>query len=442
MEVSQAVAEAAAKQEQERQADLLLKWEAYLGTDPLPLPVADDGTDDNIRLNYAKLIVNKGVSWLFGADRGLAFSVADNNKASDTLLELWPMEQRAVALHQLGVNGGVCGHTFVRLMDKTDTNPLPRVVVLDPSNMTVFWDQEDIENVLEYRYQWNAIDPATGDAYVRRQRTINGGTTWRIVDEKSAKDATSFDLLGEETWPRPWSPIFECQNLPAPNEFYGASDLEGDVLALVTAIEFVGGYARKLVRHRGHPLPYIIGEEKDRLENLNVSLGRLLVIPEATASVGQLQSADLGTTMTLYDTLKQALYEVSRVPATAFGTSMSNIAEETVELSFAPAVEKTWDKRLTYGPMLSDLAGRILELGGLSDLLPMPEWTPVVPRSAKSEATALEADLRMGLVSKATASNKRGYDWKVEEAKMREERDANASALGDAFNSGNINFGG
>jgi hypothetical protein len=415
-------------------------WSAYNGTNVLPVKVGTDGTDDNVRVNLARTIVDKSVSWLFGADRALALA-ADDEGDTARLDELWPINDRASVLAQAGVNGAVTGHVFLRLIEA----PEIRVVVLDPSNMEVTWDADDFEHVTEFRYEWTTLDDdddGDGNLVARRQTftEAEGGGSWEIVDYESKASGDNWRETARDTWAHSFAPIFHCQNLPAPNEFWGQSDLEREVLELLDSMQFVLGYARKLLRHKGHPLPYVTGESADRIAELDAGIGRLLVLPNTDAKVGQLTSGDLGAALELYATLREALHETTRTPAIAFGTSMANVAEETVELAFAPAVEKTWDKRITYGPMISDLAGRILELANLPDRSPSPQWTPVVPRSAKSEAEALERDLRLGLVSRETAARKRGYEWSVELERMNEERRATEEQLAQAFNGGEIDF--
>lgn len=439
----------------ESEADRLIRihnaWMHYQGLNELPLTEGADGVDDNVRINLARKIVNKGVSWLFGADRTLKFAITTAEGAADEdaqkeLDRLWPLAQRATQLHQLGVNGGISGHCFIRIMevDPATNNDVPvRIVVWDPSNVTVKYSQDDIDLVLEYANTWTAIDEE-GEPFAKRQRIVldENGTSWSIVDEESRDEGESWVETLTTPWPNPWAPVFHCQNLPAPNEFWGAADLEQDILALIDAIVWVAGYARKLIRHRGHPLPYIIGEEAKKIAELNVALGRLLIVPNSEANIGQLQSADLGATLDFYNLLVAALCDTTSMPAHTFGMSIANVAEDTMELTFAPAVEKTWDKRITYGPMLASLTARILEVGaGREGLISTPQWTPVVPRSAKSEGEALERDLRMGIVSKETASGKRGYEWSVELDRISEETAAAAEAAAQAFNAGDITDG-
>ena len=63
--VSGHLMDAVAAEELERQLRFKRAWEAYYGRTPKPLKVRQGGLDDNVQVNYARLIVNKGVSFLF-----------------------------------------------------------------------------------------------------------------------------------------------------------------------------------------------------------------------------------------------------------------------------------------------------------------------------------------------------------------------------------------
>jgi hypothetical protein len=107
-----------------------------------------------------------------------------------------------------------------------------------------------------------------------------------------------------------------------------------------------------------------------------------------------------------------------------------------VELAYSSAVELTWDKRITYGPMLQELATRLLEMSDQEGLEPMPQWGEIIPRSEGAQVRTLEADRRMRVVSRQTVAERRGYDWKVEEGRLEEEAEAAAEAAERAFNRG------
>lgn len=430
--------------EHERLLRIRRAWEYLLGQSELPLSLSDEGIDDNVRINVAKALVNKGVSWLFGADRALGFGVEDDEETEEALDEIWPVMQRAVTFHHLGVNGAVTGHTFCRMLEDG------RIIVWDPSNVTVEWDEEDIERVLEYRYTWTMA--GTDDTQllpgVRRQRFIRQEGSWLVVDEKGeGSGEEGWTELARSTWSRPWAPIFHAQNLPMPNEFWGEPDLTTDVLDLIDAMQAVAGSTRKMVRHRGHTLPWSSGQRGEDIAEIDVSLGRWLAFPNKDVKVGQLEAASPEGVKWFYEKLWEAFHYVTRTPPIAFGVmEMANVKEDTVELAYSPAVELTEDKRLTYGPMVSEIAARKLELAGklpkaeegteAQSVQPMPNWPSVIPKGDRAEAEGLEADRRMGVVSKQTVAEKRGYDWAVEEPRLAEEGKVAAEAAAAAFNRG------
>lgn len=424
--VQQSVMSRVVEEEWERVRRLQRAWAHYYGDAPRACKPTTDGEDDSVRMNLAATIVDKGASWLFGADHALQFAVEGDTTADDRLNEAWPVHRRALTLHQLAVNGGVTGHAFARLHEDA------RVTVLDPSNMDVKWHEDDVEHVLEFIHTWATVDRTTMKPVARRQRFVeqSPGALWMIVDEQSADEGDSWTEIDSTAWRHGFPPVFACQNLPAPNEYWGRADLEPDVLDLIEAIEGVASNMRRIVRLFGHPRPYVTGQQADEVRSVAAAVGRMLTFPNQDAKVGQLEmNGDLASSLALYQKLREALCDVARTPAVAFGaTSLTNVAEETVELLFAPAVEKTWDKRLTYGPMLTDLTAAILDLaGGASGVTPAPQWPTVVPRSQKSESDQLESDQRMGIVSKQTLAELRGYDWEEEQQRMKDER-SNAGA--------------
>jgi len=432
--VEASVQQDAIEAEHMRQRRIKRAWDAYYGQGTPLLDRAQDGEDDNVRLGLATTIVNKGVSLLLGTeDLPLQIVGDDEGTALDRLNEGWPVGQRSLALHQAAVNGGVSGQAVLRM----HRNPL-RVVVVDPATFEAEWDQDDIETVLEYRIQWTALGDL-GEPYARRTRFLPGDT-WLIVDERSTHGDV-WDEIGREVWPFAWGPIFECQNLPAPNEYWGMADLEADVLDLIDAIDRVASRMARIIRLLGYPVPYITGESEDRVRMLDMRAGRLLTVPNQEAKVGQLElKADLTASVTMFDRLRAALHEKARIPEVASGKlenagSLSGVA---LKVLYGPAVELNGTKHLTYGPMFRTLVSRCLEvLGQGKEREVTIPWPPVVPHDDQAALSTDESELRMGIVSKRTVAERRGYDWQDEQERIDEEREAAAEAAAKAFNGGN-----
>ncbi|MUG33631.1 hypothetical protein, partial [Psychrobacter sanguinis] len=57
-------------------------------------------------------------------------------------------------------------------------------------------------------------------------------------------------------------------------------------------------------------------------------------------------------------------------------------------------------------------------------------WSEPLPENEQEEMAAVQGDLNMGIVSKQTASEKRGYDWEETEQPRIQQEQANNDTLG------------
>jgi len=440
-------------------------WKAYDGEGPTYLEV-DDGIDDNIRLDYPALIVDKGVSFLLGKDGGVTLQPKPPEAAAEDLDEeeeegeerpeetpsdeeaeerglavlddAWPMQRRGLDLHNLATNGGVCGHVWVRVYKSG------RVSVLDPANCSAEWNEDDVGIVERYFVQWTTADEETGLGVVRRWRIEPDNAvkpnSWEIVLEEHDEDANVWREVETEDWPWDFAPIIEGQNLPSPNTFYGRADLSPAVLDMVEQLESVASDMRRMVRLYGHPVPVFIGTSADKLQGLEVAIGELLAVPDKEAKMGQLEIAELTSSLELFKELKTALFEAAHVPKIALGETANAGPTSGVALKveYEPLAERTGTKHLTYGWVISEIGRRILEIRGLKGWTCPLGWPDSTPSDPKADAEADESEIRMGVVSKQTISEKRGYDWEQEQRRMEEETEASTEAAARAFREGSV----
>ena len=248
---------------------------------------------------------------------------------------------------------------FVKIVPNA---PYPRLVVLDPATVTPTWAPDDIETVLSYRIQYPAIDPKTGKPIVIRQLIELDGAVWRITDQVSRADSTR-GYTAEATWPYPWPPIVDCQNLPNPNEYWGISDLEEDVLQLNGAINFVLSNLARIVRFHAHPKTWGKGFTA---QQLSIAVDETIVLPSPDAELRNLEMlGDLSSSIALYERLREALHEISRIPEVATGKLESTGQLSGVALAslYPPLLEKTETKRRYLRRLLVDQP-RLLALGG------------------------------------------------------------------------------
>jgi Phage portal protein, SPP1 Gp6-like len=456
------VAEMAKAEEDERVARYARAWAAYDGEAPQSLEIGDDGIDDNVRLDKAATIVNKGVSFLAGKG-GVTFQLeapdaAAEDDGEDDLDEearkaageaaeelaqkllakvearfdaAWPPEKRILDFQKLATNGAICGHFWFRLHDEGGGRL--RVSILDPANCTAVWNEDDVDILERYVIEWVTVDQDKesldyGLGVLRRKvfepDDPRNPKTWKILDEERDENTGTWTLLDETPWPHAYAPVIDGQNLPEPNSYYGRSDLEPAILDLLEQLESVASDMRHMVRHLGHPIPVVIGEEASKLQTIDVAVGKLLAIPNKDAKFTQLEIAELTSSLELYRELKTEFMEATRIPKVALGETENAgpVAAVALEVEYEPLIEKTETKRLTYGPALVKAGNCVLDLLGFPGWTVSLGWPKLLPSDTAGEALADESEQRMGIVSKQTLAEKRGYDWSVESQRLEEEK--------------------
>lgn len=438
------MADIARQAEEERVQRYQRAWAAYDGEAPKPLEVERGQANDNVRLDYAAVIVDKGVSFLAGKG-GVTFQLegpeetdeesSDEAKAAAEAAlagvqaafdEAWSPERRIIDFQKLATNGGICGHAWLRLYEDG------RVSVLDPSNCTAVWDPDDVDVLQRYLIEWVTIDDAeesltVGLGVARRKRfepdDPKDPTSWTIFDEELNDDVGEWVLLDETAWGHPYAPVLDCQNLPAPNTYYGRSDLEPAILDLLEQLESVASDMRRMVRLMGHPIPVFLGTSIEKIQGIDVAIGNMLAVPDPEVQLTQLQIAELTSSLELYRELKTALLEATRIPKVALGETQNAgpVAAVALKVEYEPLTEKTETKRLTYGPTLTTAGNCVLDLIGQRGWTVSLGWPELIPTDPAAEALGDESELRMGVVSKQTVSEKRGYDWSLESQRIAEE---------------------
>ena len=420
--------EMAERDERERLDFYKRAWHAYKTKQPKILRVEPGDFDDNVRVSKCRVIVDTVVAYLFGQNIEFELDREGETPEEKWLDKCWRANRKMTLLNKFGVNGGVCGHAFIKIVpNHPATAPYPRLINLDPANVSCTWDDDDVEQVTEYRIQWNAIDPTTRKPIIRRQvvtRQANG--YWLIRDFMSLPTSYTnrWILTGEQLWAYTWPPILDCQNIPVPNEFWGESDIPDDIIELTQKRNFALSDWLRIVDLQAHQRLWGKGFRADQ-----VKLGpKEIFIIESEA--GQLASIEPTSNMAglsdLDRRLDEAIHEGSRTPAIATGKveGVGQLSGVALQILYGPLVQKVEAKRQTYGDMLRALNRHLLELGGYTAADVSITWPEILPQDMQAERAALQVDTALGVVSKATVAQKLGYDWETEQARMEAEAQA------------------
>lgn len=428
------LAEMADAEDRERIRRIREAWDAYYGNAPEPLRKRKgERVNDNVRLNYARLIVDSGVAHLFG-DELIVSAPEDAPDATQAAIDETLRTNRGDLLWQrLGLSGAIGGTMFARLMVREDGSV--RIVCLDPAMVDVEWEPDDFETVRRYIVSWNTVTDEGGVA--RRQIIQPDGNGWIIVDQEAIEGGWA--TIEETPWPKPYAPIVHAQNLPSPHEVYGISDLEPDVLRLCSTIERVASNVNRIVRLYAHPRTWgrMIGDPV----NMDANPGAVISLENPNAELRNLEmQSDLGSSIDLYRRLVAALHETTRIPEVATGKldNAGQLSGLALQILYAPLIQKTETKRRTYGHAIVEIMRRALDLQGLGDqTLVVLGWPPLIPSDPEAERRTAIIDSQLG-VSNRTLLDRLGYDADAEAMQRAAEQRETAQEQAAAFNAGRV----
>lgn len=447
--VSPRVQDQIALERMQRRLRLQRAWDRYHGKFPdalLPTK-ADPKGDDNVKLSLCGLIVDISTFFLFG--KPIQFEVensttsrkrrqqkdageADADAAETWLQDCWAANRQATTLLDLGTNGGVTGDAFLKLKRPPPGEEFPRLIVLDPENVTPIWAADDYEDICEYRLEWTGTNPDNGKPVAFRQTITKNasGMSWRMVDEKSEGDNARWSETGRETWPYAFAPIFHAKNRPNPNAYYGTADLEDDVMDANEDLNFVLSSIKRVLRYHGHPKTWARGIAAT---DLDMSIANIAVINSENGTLQNLEmQSDLSSSREFAKDLKAAFHEIASIPEVAAGKveNIGQLSGLALKILYGPLTRLTAVKQLYYGEMLSELGQCLLQMRttGCKSKVSI-QWPDPLPKDEIAEAQAA-VEKQVAGVSKDTSLSEMGYDPETEAKKRADEAQA-AQQFGD-----------
>jgi hypothetical protein len=428
----------------ERKRQMQEAWKAFRGEFQNPLKIAADQPDDNVISNRCAPIVNKGVSFLFG--QVLKVECTDETSEPDTDKQayvdgLWGDDDEKMTLFsQAGINGGVCGQIFLKLIPPQGEMQFPRVIVMDPLLVRMVTAPDDCNLILAYIIEYPGsndlqkrqiiarIDP-DGLAGIAGEADIDD--TWTITNYQRRGQTGVWYQVGErEYWTYPFAPIFTRQNLPNPNESWGVPDLTSDLINQNKVLNFIQSNTSRILKFHAHPKTWGKGF---RSEQMSVGVDDLLIIeaPDGTLQNLEMRS-DLASSLSFAAIIRTDMDEQSRVPAVSLGRlsdmPRGNISGVALQLLFQPLIEKTVQKQRLYGSLIREVTRAALVLGGKLSIEEYADysidlhWQSLLPSDDLQAAQTALLYQQLG-VSQSTLFARLGFDAD-DEAEKRQAEDA------------------
>ena len=252
--------------------------------------------------------------------------------------------------------------------------------------------------------------------------------TWTISNYTRRGPYGDWQLKSSEDWLYPFPPIFDWQNLPNPNEFWGTPNLTDDLIGINKAINFLLSNLARIIKYHGHPKVIITGA---RAEQISIAVDQSLCLPAPDSKAVMLAPmTNFHDLLAVIADLRSSMDEQSRVPAVALGRLESlprgNISGVALKLLFQPLMELTTQEQRLYGSGIRAICRASLVLAGKLPVdqyskykvdITWPNLLPIDDLLAAQTAQILQA---LG-VSDETIMGELGYDSDVEAKKSAAE---------------------
>lgn len=417
----------------------------YDGNQRKMLKVAQGKADDNVTLNFTGLAVDRSVSMLVGGGVNWKYKT-ENTRQEEELSKIWEVNQKELFMQELAIDGAVFGTHYIRtdplaILDPYTENLYTGLTVIDPSLMSIETEPNNVKRVIKYVMQYKTGDALYREEYVpsAKNAEVEGATPSWEVNYYEARGA-GWKLVKTVSWNYPFPPIIHGKNLPSVHSVYGTSDID-DIIGIQDASNFIASNIRKIIRNQAHKRTWGKGFTKESLE---MGSDDMPIISNPDAQINTLdETADLGASENHFASMRQAIFDIARVvDITSIKDKVGALTNFGLRVLYSDALSKNATKRLLYGEALTELNRRLLVIEGFTGEESRPPeivWGPDLPQDEADDARLISQDLADGIVSKETASVKRGYKWVTddngegEQGKIAQEGANNSTRTNEAL---------
>lgn len=440
----------AERSERRKTYESALKY--YDGNHTVQLAAEDDEPDDNVIVNLVKMTADRTASFLFPQ---MPTFQTDPNTVEPTDEEKW-LERfyrengGLEKLIKMALRGFLSGHCFVRVkpaLKKNRNRVFPKLLILDPLSVTVYWRADDVADVIWYEmrysvgeeihiqdfvydeendewviYTYKRMATNINNAVMPDVNTLHGKslTGHSMLDLLSFTDG-SYEMVGTpaiHTSHIP--PIIDFPHLPDPDGYYGAGEFNQRKLQDV--INRVASEMNRIVRENADPVDVIIGADADEVEDG----GNLMTIANPAAKAQRFEmKGDLSGISGVFDKLMEIYLAVARVVLLkGEAKDLQRVTNASVRTLFLDALAKNEILQSTYGHALTLVSKLALIMGyeaGMLDKNPegldvIIEWAQPLPTDMMEIANINAIMVGMMARSLRTAATKMGDNWAFESA--------------------------
>ena len=401
----------------------------------------------NLVVNYARAVVDKGVSYLFG--RGIHISVLTHADAEHLLGRLAEENELDLVLLHAATNAAILGDAVLKVFVDVARSArgvggqeagvgAVRLVNVDPFNVFLTWAGDDValrEVALTGRISAAEAAERYGGAVASELATRSSElATVEIWTVERYRFVVGSTVVHDGPNPYGFIPFVHVPNLQPPNSRWGLSDLV-DLIPLNRELNERMSDQADVIRYHADPPVVFKGVEEH--SDLPVGPGTVWDLPR-DADVSLLEwRGNVPALQEHIERVLRALYEVTETPRTSFGDSGRLLSGVALETELQPLVQRTLRKRVRWSAalrrcnqMLLVLAERVSRLpsGTFAPYRSQIVWPPMLPRDDEAETRRNLTLVEGGLLSHRSAMGALGdLDPEAELQRVIEDRKRVAS---------------
>lgn len=430
-----------------------LKYYGGEHDDSLNYDPDEDPVDDNVTINLVKMTAERTATFLFSK---VPVVELDNTQIEPTEEEEWVVRfidanGGLALLNKWVLRGFLSGHSFMQLKpprEKRKQETYPRISLLDPLSVTIYWNAEDVDEVIWYEIRalvgrqvhiydyvhdldkdtWTIYHYSSTDKRLDKLDTIIETVTQQVyADYAGAIDRTTF---GDDGWKLEakedhpdvgFPPIIETPHLPHPTGRYGQHEV--GLKDLQDTINLIASLRTAVSRESGEPVDVILGAGLADVDNK----GKIWVVDSPNATVTRLQlKGDLVSLSSTLEQLIETYLAISRVVLLkGEAKDLQRVTNAAVRTLFLDMIAKNSVLQASYGASFKLIIQLGLKMSGLKkageDFDPKIKFANPLPTDFTELANQLAIVKNMGAVSKRTVATQMDYDWAFESVTIEAE---------------------
>ncbi len=440
-----------------RKNTYLKALEYYEGNQDDQLVVEKGKPDDNIYYNLVKTTCDRTIQFLFPE---LPQFVTDPESLEDTPEEEY-LQKAMIAngglakLIKMGTRGFLAGHNFVRVKPvpknrRSLPNQFPKMILLDPLAVTIFWNAEDDGDVLWYENRYvvgeqvhiqDYVQEADGTWMIHTYQQVRTDKVQKIFQQVHAHGRNhafmdkvefsngAFIHLKSERHTSLIPPVIEWAHMPHPDSYYGATEFSQKKLQ--DMINRTVSQLQQIVRENSDPKDVILGADLDDVE----TGGGIITIAQAQAQVKRLElKGDMAGITAVLQRLIDTYLAVSRVVILkGEAKDLQRVTNAAVRTLFLDALAKNELLMSTYGQGISMICSLMLLMGyeqgvldsNPSEIVVTVEFPTPLPVDMTEVANINALALNGGYMSPPTAARRLNLDWRYEQPQIDEQMQKN-----------------